>query len=244
MDLMFWILRAVITIWVLVSPLVCLYWVFRPPDMFWAQHRRISYAVFIGAFFASWFIITGGIRPVLWFIPATWVYETEEGDTQLVSTTISACFALGITCCITRVLEKVCLRKHREQTACIIEFLIVREQQKLNSAVSETEKEKLLADLKTEKATLDRLEWENTLTPAQKRRLSVLSGLFDELQQKHRQQHYLHAKHNRSAFVMDYRSRYDRWLKRRRREVAEKCQCPYCQSLLKDKEDETQDGEK
>ena len=51
----------VLTIWLLVSTLVCLYWLYSPPDFFWVKHRRISTAFYVSAFLVCGVIVGMGV---------------------------------------------------------------------------------------------------------------------------------------------------------------------------------------
>ena len=181
MDVFFWILRVLFTVWMLGCPLLCLYWVFRPPDYFWAEHRRISSAIYVCAFLGFWAIITTGVKLYMWFIPDNWTYETDEGEIKAVRWSIASILGFAITCCLTTVLEKVCLQKHQEQTEEKIAWDIERNKRNLDSEASESNREKILETFRKEKASLEELNWQNKLTPIQDRKLRVLQGLFDEL---------------------------------------------------------------
>jgi len=184
MNIIFWIVRILFTGWLLVSPLVCLYWVFKPPDYFWSEHKRISIMIYVGGFFSFFIIIARGFDLYLWFIPDNWSYETEEGEIQYVRTTITAFTGFVVTCCLTVVLEKVCRQKHREQTEEKIAWLILKKKGRLDSAVNKSEREKVLAEFRTEKDKLEKLEWKSKLTPVQERNLRVLLGLLDDLEKE------------------------------------------------------------
>jgi hypothetical protein len=181
MDAVFWIIRVIFTIALLTCPLVCLYWVFKPPEYFWAEHKRISATIYVCGFLAFWIIIGTGLDLYLWFIPDSWAYKTDEGEIQYVRETIKACLALGITCCFASVLEKACREKHRERTEENIKWDIERYKIKLKTALSESDRSEILSELKAEKAELYKLNWQDKLTRRQERKLRVLWGLFNEL---------------------------------------------------------------
>ena len=177
MNVIFSIVKVLFTAWLLVSPLVCLYWVFNPPDYFWAAHRRISTMIYVGGFLSFFFIIARGFDLYLWFIPDSWVYETDEGEIQLVRTTIACLMGLVVTISLAIALEKVCHQKHREQTESTIRWFILEKKRRLDSAVSENERDIILAEFRKEKVNLEKL---NKLKPFQERNLRILCGLLDE----------------------------------------------------------------
>jgi hypothetical protein len=181
MDTVFWIIKVIFTLVLLTCPLVCLYWVFKPPEYFLAQHKRISATIYVCGFLAFWVIIGTGLDLYLWFIPDRWAYRTDEGDIQFVRETIKACLAFGITFCLASVLEKACLEKHREQTEEDIMWKIKRYKMQLDTASKESDRSEILSELKAEKSELEKLNLQNKLTPWQEKKLRVLWGLFNEL---------------------------------------------------------------
>ena len=65
----------VFSIWLVTSPLVCLYWLFEPAEWFWWKHKFISRVLLYGSFFGCVAIITGGVHLLLWFVPDSWLLE-------------------------------------------------------------------------------------------------------------------------------------------------------------------------
>ena len=180
MEVISWIIHVLVSVWLLCCPLVCLYWVFKPPEYFWEEHKRISTTIYACGLLAFALIIAAGVDLFLWFIPENWSFETDDGSFDPVRGTIATLLALGITVCLVMLLENACLEKHDEQTEENIKWYIERYKSKLDSDSNEIDREKLKAELKAEKAELDKLNWPNKLTPRQERKLRVLQGLFDE----------------------------------------------------------------
>lgn len=64
-----WIIGFMFSIWLISSPLICLYWLFKPAERFWWKHKYISHAIVFGSFLGSVVIVTAGIHFLLWFFP-------------------------------------------------------------------------------------------------------------------------------------------------------------------------------
>jgi len=183
MDVIFWTTKVIFTMALLTCPLVCLYWVFKPPDYFWTEHKRISTAIYAGGFLFFLVVIGVGVDLYLWFIPDNWTFETDDGHIDAARGTIAAFLAFVITGCLTIVLEEACREKHRQQTEENIKRDIERNKIRLNSAASENDRGKILAEFRAEKTKLNKLNWQDRLTPVQGRKLFVLRGLLDELEE-------------------------------------------------------------
>ena len=178
------ILLFVLTIWLLVSTLVCLYWLYSPPDYFWEQHKRISKLIYVGAFFGSIAIIGGGIERFLWFIPESWVFE-KQGDMQTARHAVAHFIGFFVSFFLFVVLEKPCIQKHREQTEKKIGWEVEDLMQMLVYSEDDSLlKELRLEELRLEKLNLEALDFEGKLTLIQQRRLLVLNRLFDVLNQE------------------------------------------------------------
>jgi hypothetical protein len=167
----------------LACPLVCLYWVFKPPDYFWAEHKRFSAAIGLCAFLSCSAVVATGFHSYLWFIPDNLAHETHEGGVEAVRWSIAGILGFAVTCCLATILEKACREKHHEQTEAAIAWDIERNKTRLNSAASENDREKMLAAFREEKTELEKLDWQAKLTPVQERKLSVLRGLLDGLKE-------------------------------------------------------------
>lgn len=97
MEIIYWIIRFLITAWLLAPLFICAYWFCEPAESFWEKHKRITTIIVIGAFLGCFFVIRGGIEPLLWFIPEIWVYETEDDEIMIMRNIIAAAIALAAT---------------------------------------------------------------------------------------------------------------------------------------------------
>jgi RNA polymerase sigma factor (sigma-70 family) len=107
-----YIIVFVLIIWLVTSPFVCLFWIFKPAEWFWWKHKYISYAISIGGFLGSIIIIVVGVHPFLRFLPDKWLFEKELG--LLTSYSISMLIGLISTCAIWYILVEH-LEKKREK---------------------------------------------------------------------------------------------------------------------------------
>jgi hypothetical protein len=49
----------------IIFPIISLYWVFKPPEYFWEEHKNITYFVFFGAFISCAIIFVFGFESYL-----------------------------------------------------------------------------------------------------------------------------------------------------------------------------------
>lgn len=64
-----WLFGFPLTIWLLTSTIICLYWAFIPAEKFINKHEYFVAIMSIGSFLGTFLIITFGLHPLLWFIP-------------------------------------------------------------------------------------------------------------------------------------------------------------------------------
>ena len=64
-----WVIGSLFSIWFITSPLICLYWLFKPAEWCWWKHKYISHAIGFGSFLGCVVIIAVGIHFLLWFFP-------------------------------------------------------------------------------------------------------------------------------------------------------------------------------
>jgi hypothetical protein len=80
-DLFFDLLLFVLFAWVIVSPLIFIYWHFAPGKRgrLQSRHGNIPAVINIGTFLSRVFVLSIGIRSLLSFLPASWGWY-EEGE--------------------------------------------------------------------------------------------------------------------------------------------------------------------
>ena len=63
-----------------INCIVAVYWLFnqRDRDMSLERHHKLTYAIYISAFFTLWAVLAMGIRDWLFFIPSSWGSYDEE----------------------------------------------------------------------------------------------------------------------------------------------------------------------
>ena len=93
--------------WVIVSPLIFIYWHMAPRkrDGFQSRHGNIVAAANIGTFVSSVFVLSIGIRSLLIFLPASWGWY-DEGEFVQAREWVSALLGTLATFFLTHIYEK------------------------------------------------------------------------------------------------------------------------------------------
>jgi membrane protein implicated in regulation of membrane protease activity len=112
-----WLLLAIgafLSIWLIMSPLISLYWVSKPAERFWRKHIFISSAIVLGSFLGCTVIITAGVHCFLWFIPDAWLFEKLE--VPLAKWLVSCAIGFFTTLALWAKFYKDCEDKRQEQS--------------------------------------------------------------------------------------------------------------------------------
>jgi hypothetical protein len=157
----------------IILPIICLYWVFKPPECFWEEHKNISSFIFFGAFLSCAIIFGFGFQSYLWFIPENWRFS------------LSSIISFFIILCLFMLLRKVSLQNQQYRIEENMRLLKEQRKNRLISAKSEEDRAKILADCRTAKDTLEQINDSITrrtyrLTPEEKRQQNVLKILIGE----------------------------------------------------------------
>ncbi len=171
MEIILWIICLLFSICLVVSPFVCLYWVFRPPEWFWWKHKLISNIIGIVAFCSCVFIIGIGVSSLLWFIPDTLLWDvsadSDSGPAPVryfVASLIGFCGTLALSF----KLEEACQEKRRRDREERISY-----KKHIFRRMSE-------AELGRKKEELDKL-WKNgELGPFHEEVLTALEQVLEE----------------------------------------------------------------
>jgi len=59
---------CLLSVWLLLSPFICLYWLWQPATRFWWKHKYISNGVAIGGFLGCLVMFVAGFYRLLWFL--------------------------------------------------------------------------------------------------------------------------------------------------------------------------------
>lgn len=113
--------RVLLSLWLIISPLICLYWVSRPDEWFWSRHKFISSVVGFGGFWGCVFIFTWGIFCLLWFIPnnsllnlpGSFLDLDVEGEVWMIKCLLAALIGFVVTCILWRKLKECCFAKQQ-----------------------------------------------------------------------------------------------------------------------------------
>lgn len=103
-----WTIGIAITAWLLLSPLLVIYWVFFPQyqKRFLERHKYVTYGIFFGAFFGSLFIIGSGVEKLLEIIPSDWGSLDEDGEFVTTRRSISIPVGFFLTLLLESILSK------------------------------------------------------------------------------------------------------------------------------------------
>jgi hypothetical protein len=71
---------AIIGLWITITPIVWIYWTFRPKERPSQLGAGWQYAFFLGALFGLATLFEGGFYGALFFIPSTWGGINDDGD--------------------------------------------------------------------------------------------------------------------------------------------------------------------
>jgi len=132
-------------------------------------------------------IVVGlGVRPLLWFIPVNWKYETEVGELRVVRDTVSTLIGILAAFFLWLLFNKVKeLRDDNRSMRTELEVArkIARSKEDLD-LLEESELEQKAAKFKVRLEKLDELAAEDRLTHSQEVERRVLLGLLDELEKR------------------------------------------------------------
>lgn len=169
-PLLAWSIGFPVYIWLLTSPLICLYWLFRPAEWFWWKHKYISHAIGFGGFIGCVFIIAAGIHFLLWFFPDGKIaFQARFFIAGAIG--IIATFALWDRLC--QFLEEK-RQKARESR------ISNRVNDNMSRLCDPFKADKTVAELRRRKAKLDDLWEKNRLSPFQEEEQTASERLWDK----------------------------------------------------------------
>ncbi len=96
MEIFFFIIFIPLIAWLIISPVVLVWWFFDPytRDRFFKSHGKIAMVIEIGAFFSLMLIFSQGIEKLLSFIPDDWGVYDEDGEFVTTRSLIAYAIAL------------------------------------------------------------------------------------------------------------------------------------------------------
>jgi hypothetical protein len=190
MEIIFWIIGFLFSVWLLISPFVCLYWVFEPmaAEWFWWKHKYIYYAIGLGGFFGCAFIIGGGITHFLWFIPVRWFIPNDwpniagEFKGNMVKWAITTLIGLYTTSALWHWGDKTLHRASEDRIA----WDIKRKKRELRS-MDKSKRSQAIDGFRQRKEELEKLLQEEKISPFKKEELIALDQLLEELDKQEEQ---------------------------------------------------------
>lgn len=187
MWVVWWTIGFLLCSWLIVSCFICAYWFFRPNEWFWDKHKYLTIAIGLGGFCGCVFIVSRGILSLLWFIPESWVYETEEGDFRMVRLSISTTAGLAAAFCFASlhgVISRMRRENERMNTELAVSREVARRKSELELLLEDDELKETVEELKLELKPLEELGYRDRLTRSQDFERRVLLGLLDELEER------------------------------------------------------------
>lgn len=165
-----WLIGFLFSIWFLTCPLICLFWLYRPAELFWWKHRYISHAIAYGSFLGCAAIIMAGVYFFLWFIPDGELgFKIRFFGTAVVG--IIATFALW-----DRLYQALKQKLKVDREARIVNSV----QYKKLGLCDPYRADKIFAEISRKKDEFDELWEENKLNPFQEEELTAFEHVLDK----------------------------------------------------------------
>lgn len=181
MKLLIIIPAFLVSVWLLVSPVIVIFWFFHTDmrDQFMGRHKKIAMAFFIGSFICIAGVLGQGFEEIFSFLPDSWGGYDEDGDFVTLRSSIAYTLSFFLTVFIAYVFDN--LESLREENLRLKVVLEVRERMErlrdCSSGVLTLQRDRLESEFKK----LRQQSFNYILQPDEKKELLVLGGLLDEI---------------------------------------------------------------
>ena len=178
MEIAFYVISILASLWLIISFLICLFWLFNLDlrEDFFIKHRKVGFIIAVGGFLAIFLMITEGIRSFLGFLPDAWGSYDEEGEFHAVRDSISAFVGLLAAFTLARAYETT-IQFHDAKQSLESQLELQRQEGRIHHITSS--ERHYLYNMYNQRLT--KLRGKTNLSDEENTELFMLVGFLEEL---------------------------------------------------------------
>lgn len=178
MEIAFYVISVPASLWLIISFLICLFWLFNLDlrEDFFIKHRKVGFIIAVGGFLAIFLMITEGIRSFLGFLPDAWGSYDEEGEFHAVRDSISAFVGLLAAFALVRAYETT-IQFHDAKQSLESQLELLRQKARIHHITSS--ERHYLYNMHNQR--LAKLQNKTNLSVKEKIEFNMLDGFLEEL---------------------------------------------------------------